>query len=659
MVALVLTALLTAMLALVSAPAAEAAGPSSRVVAYVYWQTTNTPIASLSVSPATYQAGDTVTVSLNYTLPKTQQTGCGGDFPGLYSGGRYSRWGGRATPPTTFTNPVPYDPEYMRQYASQYYPRYVWSDNANIWTDGRLGPGTYSVTAIAPSSRDPYAQIQADEINPAHPCRNPFESNTYSKAIEQPATDAEFRADPVTGKPGTFWFHPEQTEGTHTWDFGDGTPVDTGFQPEHTYAKPGTYTVTHCPNGGDECATRTVQVAAPTLSASITPVDEGGEPLPDDHVFSVGDELLLRERVKVAKDGVGPMSQITPADGEWLHGNDALELTAEPADLPATLELDPGESFETVFGYTIVRAGTVGAGVSLDAQDAAGRAIETVDGSWLDTVSGLLVEVTTAWPGEQDVENPPEFQRDNNGDGKVDDADHELTVDVKITNLLDDTVKDVKPREDDRPIDFRNRRTGAAVAMKDLEGQDYAMKFGTLAPKGQPGASKTMQVTYVATGDVDAFADAFFQGIPDKGGVAKGYGTKQVRFGSHLALQAKLRVEDRPYTSGQPVRVLGSLTNLLQDRERSDGTTEKAPDLAVVLVPVTDGNDVAATNAAGGYAFPASYGGPTPLGIEPISVSTRGKPRHQGDHRHPAARAVHDRGLPLPRAGVGEGPRAS
>lgn len=49
----------------------------------------------------------------------------------------------------------------------------------------------------------------------------------------------------TNGEPGvdTVWqdleLHPEQC----TWDFGDGTPEVHGYEPEHTYAQPGTYTI--------------------------------------------------------------------------------------------------------------------------------------------------------------------------------------------------------------------------------------------------------------------------------------------------------------------------------------------------------------------------------------------------------------------------------
>ena len=226
------------------------------------------------------------------------------------------------------------------------------------------------------------------------------------------------------------------------WTFSDGT-TSSASSVVRTATEPGefsgTFRVWRPGTSTDKSVTCEATVEPPGLGVTITPVDETGTPLPEDHELQVGDMLRLRERISADDDGIGALTAITPADGVWLDPNDALTPVEEPTDLPETLTLDPGESQDWFWTYEIVQAGAVGATVSLDATDAVGAPIDTVDGSWVDSVSGLQVELGTAWPGSNDPDDPPEFQKDNNGDGVVDDRDHVLTVKIKITNLLEDT----------------------------------------------------------------------------------------------------------------------------------------------------------------------------------------------------------------------------
>ncbi len=106
-----IAAALTALVAglLVAVPVAPAAADDA--YAYVYWQgnQNNTIIGTLRVSPSTWEAGDQVRLSLDYTLPNTEYHGCGALHPDVYHGGLLIRlgWSGGAVGSSTFSGAGP------------------------------------------------------------------------------------------------------------------------------------------------------------------------------------------------------------------------------------------------------------------------------------------------------------------------------------------------------------------------------------------------------------------------------------------------------------------------------------------------------------------------------------------------------------------------
>ena len=107
------------------------------------------------------------------------------------------------------------------------------------------------------------------------------------------------------------------------------------------------------------------------------------------------------------------------------------------------MPLTPGSSVDLVFRYRILSAGDIAFSTTVVGEDAIGRPVQA-EGSVLDSVGGIEVEVGAAWPvppGGGDT--PAEFQADNNGDGTVDDADHVLTIEVTEKNLLDEPLTNV------------------------------------------------------------------------------------------------------------------------------------------------------------------------------------------------------------------------
>jgi LPXTG-motif cell wall-anchored protein len=191
----------------------------------------------------------------------------------------------------------------------------------------------------------------------------------------------------------------------------------------------------------------------------------------------------------------------------------------------------------------------------------------------------------------------------------VNDLDHVLTVEVTAENLLDEPLTDVRMREEDEAIDFVNRMLGeGAAAIELIPGNDYSTDFGDL----EAGGERTRTYEFQATEEVDADARAYLRGDTEGGSVVSGFGQARVTLDSHLALEAWMDLDERPYQAGQVVRLSGRITNLLEDETLPDGTVEEADSLAVILDPIVEGN------ASNGYAMTSDFAGRTPQGNTPF-----------------------------------------
>lgn len=395
------------------------------------------------------------------------------------------------------------------------------------------------------------------------------------------------------------------------WTFGDGSTSSAGSVAK-TAQLPGPFTAQFrawVPGTNIESVVNCdAEVAAPELGVSVAILGPDGEPVPDDAPPGVGDEIDVRVRVLATANGIGALNELTAFDPAWVNAAGPVELLTAPS-LPAPFSLTPGSSVDLVFRYRILSAGDIAFSTTVVGEDAIGRPVQA-EGSVLDSVGGIEVEVGAAWPvppGGGDT--PAEFQADNNGDGTVDDADHVLTIEVTAKNLLDEPLTNVRMREADEAIDFVNRLVGeGAAAIELLPGEDYTTGFGDVGP----GVSVTRTYRFQATAEVNADAHAYLRGDTGAGAVVAGHGSAGVQLDSHLALEAWMDLEERPYQSGQVVRLNGRITSLLEDETLADGTVEPAKNLAVILDPIVEGN------SSNGYVTTADFGGRTPQGNSPF-----------------------------------------
>ncbi len=188
-IAAALTALVAGLLAAVPVAAADDNG--GYVYGYVYWQgnTNNTVIGTLRVSPRTWEAGDPVRLTLDYTLPTTEYHACGQQFPDMYYGGLLIRVGwSDAVGSSTFSGASPGMDLVDDQGPSGLYNTYEWWASGAWHTQPRLGPGAYSVTATAPSSTaSPRAYVNATEANWSNPCGQYYTTSSWAVPAPNPS----------------------------------------------------------------------------------------------------------------------------------------------------------------------------------------------------------------------------------------------------------------------------------------------------------------------------------------------------------------------------------------------------------------------------------------------------------------------------------------
>jgi glucose/arabinose dehydrogenase/regulation of enolase protein 1 (concanavalin A-like superfamily) len=93
---------------------------------------------------------------------------------------------------------------------------------------------------------------------------------------------------------------------TYSWDFGDGSPVDTSANPSHTYATNGTYTATLTVSNGTLTGTATTQIVVgntPPSASITTPVVSS--------TYNAGDTINFSGTATDAQDGTLPASDYT------------------------------------------------------------------------------------------------------------------------------------------------------------------------------------------------------------------------------------------------------------------------------------------------------------------------------------------------------------
>ena len=492
-----------------------------------------------------------------------------------------------------------YGPEDGRWYVNT-------APNTLYYGRGQTGPNdTFTCSTADLAARQAALEARAANFKVWGPVQNRFTPTCEVTSQYGPGgSEISFEGAVQTDQPG---FQQQ-------WTFSDGTTSSASLVSK-TATKPGAFGGTFrawIPSTTfDKSATCSAEVKAPELGVSVTLLGSDGQPLPLDEPPGVDDVVDLRVRVSAGADGVGALSSLTTIDEGWLTITGGAELAEEP-ELPSeAFSLEPGEHRDVRFKVRITQAGDLAFHSAVKGVDAIGRTVQAEDTA-LESVGGIGVDVEVEYPHPPDApDQPAEFQKDNDGNGVIDDRDHTVTVKVKATNLLDEKLTDVRLRDADEAVDFVNRYLeGGAATIGPLAGEEYDPDFGDL----EAGAATTKTYRFLATGGVSADANVFLRGDTSEDGTVSGFGQGRVQLQSHLALEVKMTMEQRPYTSGQVVRLSGSLENLQEDRKLVDGTTEKAKPLVVILTPITEGN------AGGGYVDGQPAGGPTPVDSDPILI---------------------------------------
>ncbi|CAN5677644.1 hypothetical protein BH10ACT8_BH10ACT8_27260 [soil metagenome] len=177
-------------------------------------------------------------------------------------------------------------------------------------------------------------------------------------------------ADPST--PGHYTLASTSTAGggslKYAWDLGDGS-TSTAATVDHTYTKPGTYSVTltaSLANGNKDTVVQKVGVAAPTLT--VTAVLHSGVP-----TLRPGDTDTLDVTVAAAKDGVGSLSLAVTKD---LAGDTpSVAALGALTPKPVAFALAPGGSTTYKVPVSALKVGTDNLSMTVAGKDAAGTAV--------------------------------------------------------------------------------------------------------------------------------------------------------------------------------------------------------------------------------------------------------------------------------------------
>lgn len=127
-------------------------------------------------------------------------------------------------------------------------------------------PGLYTVNLTVTGSHGTYTEIKTDYID----TRTPFEPV------------ADFTASPQSGDAPLTVNFIDLSSGNVTswsWDFDDGSPIDTTRNPSHTFSSPGVYTVelTVTNTGGSDTQTLDITATTPGLAADFKASPQFGD----------------------------------------------------------------------------------------------------------------------------------------------------------------------------------------------------------------------------------------------------------------------------------------------------------------------------------------------------------------------------------------------
>ena len=417
--------------------------------------------------------------------------------------------------------------------------------------------------------------------------------------IQRRGPFASFSFQPEPGYPGLFQFRSLSTdpEGDpvfgESWNFGDGTE-GSGVSTTHRFEKPGTFrvrlTVTDS-DGLTNAGTINVTVPAPKPVVSITMLGKNSR-----NRIELGEEFGVRVKVRATEDGIGALNKLA-FNGTALPIPDLFTILRAPQETTIGTLL-PGEEREFLWTLRADRAGEFAlSAATVLGKDSADRTVVSTGSQVRGQVSSLMVEV---------VQQPPKLVlgADNNGDGETNALDRKVELIVSVSNVTQEDVTEVKAVVvDDAPIRLTSLAQDLNIWLTPLE--LAPPDFGTI----RPGPENTVRRTnvYEATDRTYAQASILLQGkVGDAGVQERGEGI--VNVGGETLLEARFAIEPRPYKSGQPVRVYGSLKNVSKFRDNRGVVLQEGKTLGVAVYPTTDGN------GGGGFVYRADSGARTPTG---------------------------------------------
>lgn len=206
-------------------------------------------------------------------------------------------------------------------------------------------PGAYTVTLTLVDAGGRSAQVTHSIMVGSPPSAAFSESPSVADTVTPVAFNGAGSSDPNAGQSIT----------GYSWNFGDGSPAGAGATPSHTYASPGTYTVTLTVTGS-EGFTATVSHTATVVATPIAvPILSTAHPVAGSPVSFDG-------------TSTGGISTYTWnfGDGATGSGATAKHTYAKPATYTVTLTVTDASGFTSTRSLPVVVAapGTI-TGVSL------------------------------------------------------------------------------------------------------------------------------------------------------------------------------------------------------------------------------------------------------------------------------------------------------
>ena len=381
------------------------------------------------------------------------------------------------------------------------------------------------------------------------------------------ATRTEFAWLPVTGTlaphaafipnelgPGLFEFEnisEPYAQGNTTWEwtFGDGATA-TSKSPVHQYDEPGTYSVRltmRSSAGPSTSVTRVVEVSPPELTVSVFNPEARFGPGETGNRYNIGDEFVAK--VVVSTDlGLGNLTGVAPAP-ELVVIPPQLEAL-DPLPVVEPMILGSNARLEYEIPVKAIASGLFDLDSTWNGSDSSGAAIGPVTGTLAGSVTGLMVEVTT-------TPDPLLVDHDNNGDGQITDADNEIAIKVKVTNVSNTDITGITYDE----LDLSSNLLRDPAVHLELQSAP-TRAFQDLAV----GASDELEWVYLATDAVDARAQIIVRGQAGGFEVATN-GETDVKGITERLIEASITLDNQQLVSGKVVRISGTFKNVTDGNE--------------------------------------------------------------------------------------------